>query len=161
MTSPPIAQVLAASHVAMEVSDLDRSIAFYQDVLGFEIFHDDRGDPIQPNVKGVIAGFGFELAQSRQAGATGRARALEPAPGGPCLSFSVANIDQAFARLRAVGCVEASAPSDVRGVRFFSARDPDGLIFELIQFPPPLTVLADLRSLRANFPAPGGAASTG
>ncbi len=143
----PIARVHAASHVAMEVSDLERSIAFYTEVLGLEIFHDDRQSPRQASVKGVIGGFGVELAQSREPLLAVTRRPAGAAPGRPCLSFSVSNIDEAFERLRSRGSVEASAPSEIRGVRFFQVFDPDGQSLELIQFPSPLKVLADLGPL--------------
>lgn len=60
------------------------------------------------------------------------------------MSFSVSNIDEAFEGLKAQGYVEASAPSEIRGVRFFYVFDPDGQAIELIQFPSPLKSLADL-----------------
>ncbi len=57
----PLVSARAISHVAIEVSDLENSIAFYEDVFGFEIFQDNRDDGRQPNVKGVVAGLGIEL----------------------------------------------------------------------------------------------------
>lgn len=137
----PIAQIEQVSHLALDVRDLDRSIAFYEAVLGLEIFHDDRANPDGPNVKGCIAGFGIELAQV----AAPAAPQASASPAAPCLSFSVTNIEEAFARLRSLGWVAAAAPTRFRGVSYFSIRDPDGFVIELIQFPRPLRVLADLR----------------
>lgn len=137
----PIAKIEQVSHLALEVRDLDRSIAFYEAVLGLEIFHDDRANPEGPSIKGCVAGFGIELAQ------VATPRDSEPSAGAaaPCLSFSVTNVDEAFARLRALGWVIAAAPTRVRGVSYFSIRDPDGFHIELIEFPWPLRTLGDLR----------------
>jgi glyoxylase I family protein len=132
----------------MEVFDLDRSIAFYVEVLGFEIFQDDRGNPDQASVKGVVAGFGVELAQAKISGNSGARRPFGVPLGSPFLSFSVRNIEEAFERLKGRGLVEVAAPSVIHGVKFFYVYDPDGQAIELIQFPPPLKALADLRSYR-------------
>jgi glyoxylase I family protein len=130
--------------VALEVRDLERSIAFYREALGFVIFQDDRADPRQPSVKGVIGGFGVELAQSLSAPNDDGRRQPGVPLGAPCLSFAVANIETAFKALRARGWVEQSALTSFKGVYFFYVFDPDGQPVELIQFPAPITVLADL-----------------
>jgi glyoxylase I family protein len=148
MRDHPIAHVVAPSHIAMEVSDLERSIAFYEEVLGFEIFIDDRQNPDKASVKGVVAGFGVELAQARAASHSGGRRVFGTPLGSPFLSFAVTNINEAFECLKAKGHVEQTAPDELKGVRFFYFYDPDGQPIEFIQFPPPLRVLADLRSLR-------------
>jgi catechol 2,3-dioxygenase-like lactoylglutathione lyase family enzyme len=137
----PIAKIEQVSHQALEVRDLDRSIAFYEAVLGLEIFHDDRANPEGPSIKGCVAGFGIELAQ------VAAPADAEPSAGAatPCLSFSVTNIDEAFARLRALGWVTAAAPTRFRGVSYFTIRDPDGFAIELIEFPWPVRTLSDLR----------------
>ncbi|MGA0602841.1 VOC family protein [Caulobacter sp. KR2-114] len=140
-----LAGVRALSHVALEVSDLEASIAFYEAVLGFEIFQDSRMGVGQPNVKGVIAGLGFELAQSptpRQGAADRRSPC---SLGIPCLSFTVADAAGVFARLKAGGWVDAAAPTEFKGAKFFFAFDPDGHPFELIEFPKGIETLADIR----------------
>ena len=105
------------------------------EVLGFEIFHDDRKNPRQASVKGVVADFGVELAQSRAPVRSSMRHAFGAPPGSPCLSFSVSNLDEAFEGLKARGWVDAAAPSEIRGVRFFYLFDPDGQPIELHPVP--------------------------
>ncbi|MGC1303938.1 MAG: VOC family protein [Caulobacteraceae bacterium] len=138
----PVARVTQISHVALQVADLERSIGFYREVLGLEVFEDDRDNPDGSNIKGAVGGFGIELSQ-RPAAAAAATQAESPS-----LSFAVENLDEAFAALRARHAVAADAPMDVDGVRFFTIRDPDGLAIELIQFPAPLRGLADLRHIQ-------------
>jgi len=143
--SPPLAKVLAISHVAIEVSDLERSIAFYEEVLGLDIFLDGRSDPVQPNIKGLVGGFGVELVQNVSSAKKLATRIGFADPvGGQCLSFAVADAQQAFQRLKAAGHVAAAEVTTQQGATFFFATDPDGHVFELIEFPAGLKVLGDI-----------------
>jgi glyoxylase I family protein len=142
--SPAIAEVVGPSHVALEVSDLGRSIQFWRSVFGYTIFADDSADPRQPSVKGVVGGFGVELVQTLEPVGEFASRSPGSPLGSVVLSFSVANLDAAFEKLKARKLVDVEAPADIRGVRFFSVYDPDGRAIELIQFPHPITALADL-----------------
>jgi catechol 2,3-dioxygenase-like lactoylglutathione lyase family enzyme len=149
MGAVPIAKVVALSHATLEVAGLQRSIDFYTEVLGLEIFLDDRRDPLRPSVKGVIGDFSLELEQGAAASDPGPRRPFGVPAGAPTLSFAVSNLDEAFERLQALGLVDLERPVERRGIRFFSVFDPDGQTVELIQFPAPLRVLADLRSYLA------------
>lgn len=143
----PLVAVNAVSHLAIEASDLTRSISFYETVLGLDIFQDNRGDAHQPNIKGLIGGFGIELAQTKIASD----RRMHPAKAGeqgcPCLSFSIADARSAFQRLKAAGHTHAEAITAFQGAQFFFVTDPDGYIFELIEFPGNLKTLSDLAPL--------------
>jgi catechol 2,3-dioxygenase-like lactoylglutathione lyase family enzyme len=141
----PIAEVVTLSHATLEVAALQRSIDFYTQVLGFEIFHDGRGDPQRPSVKGVIGDLSLELEQGPIASDPAARRPFGVPAGAPTLSFAVSNLDEAFERLKALGLVALARPVERRGIRFFYVFDPDGQTVELIQFPAPLRVLADLR----------------
>ncbi len=144
----PLVAVNAVSHLAIEVCDLARSISFYETVLGLDVFQDNRDDAHQPNIKGLIGGLGIELVQTEIApdGRAHSAKAGEPA-GCPCLSFSIADARSAFQRLKAAGRAHGEAITEFQGARFFFVTDPDGYVFELIEFPGNLKTLSDLAPL--------------
>ena len=61
-------RVLATNHTSFTVSDLDRSIAFFSEVLGFEMVNRAPRDPkLISSITGV-PGAGFEVASSRREG---------------------------------------------------------------------------------------------
>lgn len=102
--------------VQLAVSDLDRAIAFYRDVLGFRL--EERDDAlkwarIDPGIEGLTVGLG---EQPEPAGS-----------GGVSLNFGVADVDAARAALEARG-VEFTGPTlTIPGVvRLADFQDPDG-----------------------------------
>ncbi|MGC8536684.1 MAG: VOC family protein [Rhizomicrobium sp.] len=144
----PLVTVNAISHLAIEVTDLMRSISFYEMVLGLKIFLDNRFDLHLPSVKGLIGGFGIELTQIECATGGPVHTAKAGTPGGcPCLSFSIADAARAFQRLKAAGHTAAETISVFQGAQFFFVTDPDGYVFELIEFPGTINVLGDLEPL--------------
>ncbi len=110
-------------HVAVLVTDLERSVAFYTDLLGFSV-------------------------QTRTTLATGARIAFLALPGGGCeleliagvhdhhggdglvhhVAFRAADVDGAFARLRDAGVtlLDAAPETLASGRRLFSFRGPDG-----------------------------------
>ena len=55
-------RVLATNHTSFSVSDLDRSIAFFTEVLGFEIVNRAHRDPILISSITGICGADIEVA---------------------------------------------------------------------------------------------------
>jgi len=129
-TGSPLAVVRTVSHVAIEVTDLDKSIAFYQRALGLRIVVDDRSSPTQASIKGLIGNFGFEIAAV--AGCCGGVETARP---GLCLSFGVEDAKACLRRFQDAGLGEPGALSEMSGATFFTVRDPDGNAIELIEFP--------------------------
>jgi len=112
--------------VPLPVADVDRSIAFYADRLGFHLDHDVqpvegiRVVQLTPEGSGCSIGFGTGL--DAYTGEPGTVRALH---------LVVEDIDAARAELVARG-VEVSEIHDLGGgVRGASLADPDGNSLEL------------------------------
>jgi len=115
--------IQAVHHVAVRVTDLERSIAFYVDLFGF-------------------------VARTRTTLASGARIAFLRHPGGGCeleliaglhdhhtgdglvhhVAFLVDGVDEAFARLRDAGVtmLDAAPETLASGRRLFSFRGPDG-----------------------------------
>jgi catechol 2,3-dioxygenase-like lactoylglutathione lyase family enzyme len=130
-----LADIRGISHVALDVADLAASIDFYRRMLGLRVVVDDTGNPVQPNIKGMVGDFLIELSQlpaARQGADVVLGRTGLP---GPTVSLTVRDADTAFANLRAEGLVTVDAPACTGGVRYFTIRDPDGHAIELIEIP--------------------------
>ena len=110
------------SRVLYRPVDYDRSVAFYRDVLGLQIYREWR--------TGTVFFLGGGLLEiSRSAG---------PVTGDKfSLWLQVRDVDSEFARLKAAGVTVVEAPVDEPwGLREARIRDPDGLMLVLIEIPP-------------------------
>ena len=134
--------ITGVSHVSIAVSDMERSIAFYRDVLGWEQLFDEH-----------MAGEAFETltgvpgAAARACG--GRLGGLRvelmsfnfipSAPAAPGLGLRVLSMEVADARathdaLVARGVAVSGAPVEVFGTVMFFALDPDGQGIEMCEY---------------------------
>ena len=138
-------------HVSVTSGDLDRSLAFYRDLLGLALRA--RGDGLgaeELEITGVADasarwadlelphGQVLELIEY----VTPRGTPSTPNPNDPGathISLRVSDIEAAYGRLRDAGVsvrsepVTISEPGAWEGVRCFYASDPDGVTVELIQ----------------------------
>ena len=130
------------SHVSIAVSDMERSIAFYRDVFGWEQIFDER-----------MEGEAFE-ALTGVAGAAGQACggrigslrvelmhfnfipavAAAPGLGLRVLSMEVADARAAHTELVARGVPVSGPPVEVFGVHMFFVLDPDGQGIEMCEY---------------------------
>lgn len=160
LTAPCLqaAPVSAVDSIAVTVSDLDRSLAFYRDVLGFKLvgtIEDRQGDEWE-HVYGVFGAhlrvatlqLGGERLQLEQFLApTGR-----PVPADSRsndrwfqhVALIVSDMDKAYAWLRSNGVAHASTSPqtlpqwnpNAGGISAFYFRDPDQHPLEILHFPP-------------------------
>lgn len=134
------------THVAVHVSDMERSIRFYRDVLGWRQIFDVEADlkalekTLGPNARcrsvgGRIGQLGVELVQANYGPATPPAHGL----GLEILSLQVADAQKNYERLQALGVPICNPPMEVEGIngvkcRICIALDPDGQRIEFVEY---------------------------
>jgi catechol 2,3-dioxygenase-like lactoylglutathione lyase family enzyme len=147
-------RVIAADHTGITVSNLERSLAFWRDVLGFEYSHSahQAGDMAE-QITGV-AGAELKLAVVKAPGGH-KIELLEYlAPADrkkdgdirPCdvgsvhLALIVDDLDEVLARIESSGWNAAGKPQTLTkgpnaGKRVGYVRDPDGTTIEFMEQP--------------------------
>ena len=133
-------------HLVIRVTDMDRALAFYRDVLRMEVVFESliSGEPFDAVlhatrkqegrvVGGLLGGLMVELLsiganppeQKRRRGITGIHN----------VSLSVVDLDDAHRRITAAGYTPDQEPFEIGGVRMFFVKDPDGTPVEFIELP--------------------------
>jgi lactoylglutathione lyase len=142
--------LLRLTHVGICVSDLERSLRFYRDLLGFRFEHElaVEGEPSDTLLRLrdvklhatylVRDGVRIELLRfASPAAPPPRTRTMHE-PGLTHLSFRVADLDATLGALRAAG-ERVLEDTVIRFPEFQSAAcfviDPDGQLIELVQAP--------------------------
>ena len=157
MADGPLVSPKGFSHLAIRVTDLDRSVDFYSRVLGFDVFDDLRHDPRLPRVFGTIAGAAVELVKTSSSERAGAADGGARPPGLAAFAFAVDDMDAAFAALKAQGLVTGDAAQEMGRAKLVWVRDPDGTMFELIELPRNAASMAELAPrFKARRAASGG-----
>ena len=145
-------RILAADHTGITVSDLERSLAFWHDVLGFELSHraHQKGD-LAEQITGVAGaeiliavvkapGHKIELLEYR---APADRKKLEARPcdvGAVHVALTVDNLEAVLEKIAASGWDAAGEPQTLTmgpnaAKRVIYVRDPDGTTIELMQTP--------------------------
>ena len=137
------------NHIGLTVSDLDRSVSFYQDVVGmeiarrgfrtggewFDILTENHGavvDAVMMSGDDVV----LQLVQYYEGGnpdsVTGHNRV-----GNMHLSINVDDLDAKYSQIAGVGVRSCTPIVDlpIPGMRSFYVRDPDGVPVEFIASP--------------------------
>ena len=134
-------------HLVIGVTDMDRALVFYRDVLGMEVVFETliSGEPFDAAlhatrkqegrvVGGLLGGLMVELLSL----------GAKPAPDKPPrrgitgiqnLSLSVIDLDDTHRRITDAGYPPDQQPFEIGGVRMFFVKDPDGTPVEFIELP--------------------------
>jgi catechol 2,3-dioxygenase-like lactoylglutathione lyase family enzyme len=148
-------RVIAADHTGITVMNLERSLAFWQDVLGFELSHraHQTGD-LAREITGV-AGAEISIAVLKVPGghkielleylAPPDCKHVDPRPcdvGSVHVALTVDDIDAVLSAIAASGWKAVGTPQMLTtgpnaGKRVVYVRDPDGTTIEFMQPPRP------------------------
>jgi catechol 2,3-dioxygenase-like lactoylglutathione lyase family enzyme len=146
-------RIISADHTGITVSNLERSLAFWRDVLGFELSHTaHQTGELAEEITG-IAGAEIKLAVLRAPGGhkielleylapLDRKRiALRPCDVASVhVAFLVDDLDAVLGTISASGWKAAGKPQTLKtgpnaGKRVVYVRDPDGTTIEFMQPP--------------------------
>src|SRR5438874_573637 len=146
-------RIIAADHTGITVSNLERSLEFWRDVLGFELSHraHQKGE-LAEQITGVVGaeiliavvkapGHKIELLEYRAPSDRKRENALRPCDVGAVhLALTVDNLDEILDRISASGWKAAGTPQTLTtgpnaGKRVIYVRDPDGTTIEFMEPP--------------------------
>ena len=145
-------RILAADHTGITVSNLERSLAFWRDVLGFELSHrahhigelanEVTGVPGAEILIAVLKGYGHKIELLEYLAPNDRKR-IDVRPcdvGSVHVAFMVDNLEAILNAIAAFGWRTAGKPQTLRsgpnaGKRVIYVRDPDGTAVEFMQPP--------------------------
>lgn len=146
-------RIIGADHTGITVSDVERSLAFWRDVLGFELSHraHQKGE-LAEQITGVAGaeiliavlkapGHKIELLEYRAPADRRQENEVRPCDlGAVHVALTVDNLDEVLDRLAAFGWKAAGQPQTLTvgpnaGKRVIYVRDPDGTTIELMQMP--------------------------
>ena len=152
MSTAPF-RIIAADHTGFTVSNLERSLAFWQDVLGFELSHraHQTGD-LAREITGV-PGAEISIAVLKAPGHKIELLEYHAPPDRkhvdlrPCdvgsvhVALTVDNLDAVLSTIAASGWKTEGQPQTLKsgpnaGKRVIYVRDPDGTTIEFMQQPP-------------------------
>jgi catechol 2,3-dioxygenase-like lactoylglutathione lyase family enzyme len=132
-------------HLVVGVTDMDRALAFYRDVLGMDIVFETliSGETFDAAlhakrrqegrvVGGLLGGLMIELLSLGSRPGTDKPAGIT---GIQNVSLSVTDLDDTHRRIREAGCLPEQEPFEIGGVRMFFVKDPDGTPVEFIELP--------------------------
>jgi catechol 2,3-dioxygenase-like lactoylglutathione lyase family enzyme len=146
MTNNSVLDDVSFCHLVVGVTDMDRALAFYRDLLGMDVVFESliSGEPFDAVVQatrkqegrvvgGLLGGLMVELLsiganppdQKQRRGIIGIHN----------VSLSVTDLDDTHRRITAAGYIPDQEPFEIGGVRMFFVKDPDGTPVEFIELP--------------------------
>jgi glyoxylase I family protein len=143
-------QIIAADHTGITVTNLERSLAFWRDVLGFQLSHrphqtgelasEITGVPGAEILIAVLKGYGHKIELLEYHSPSDRKRvALRPCDVGSVhVAFTVDDLDAVLATIAGSGWRAAGQPQTLvagpnAGKRVVYVHDPDGTTIEFMQ----------------------------
>ena len=144
-------RIISADHTGITVSNLERSLAFWRDVLGFEFSHTAQqqgelaqeitgieGAEIRLAVLKTPGGHKIELLEYLVPADRKRANPRPCDVGSMHVALLVEDLDAVLAQIAASGWEAAGKPQTLNtgpnsGKRIVYVRDPDGTTIELMQ----------------------------
>ena len=121
------------AHVCYRINDIDRSLAFYCEALGFKEL---KRYPIRDEAVNIyVAPEGSEDTPLELTFNYGRTEPYDVGTGYGHIAYHVDDLDGTLARLDAIGVQPEKPPYSIRegGSRLCFVRDPDGYRIELIE----------------------------
>ncbi|OIN78224.1 VOC family protein [Mycobacterium malmoense] len=147
MTKSGVLDDVSFCHLVVGVTDMDRALAFYRDLLGMEVVFESliSGEPFDAVlhatrrqegrvVGGLLGGLMVELL-SIGANPPKEDAARRTFTGIHNVSLSVTDLDETHRRITAAGYTPDQKPFEIGGVRMFFVKDPDGTPVEFIELP--------------------------
>ena len=147
MTTSGVLDDVSFCHLVVGVTDMDRALAFYRDVLGMDVVFETliSGEPFDAVlhakrkqegrvVGGLLGGLMIELLSLGAKPATDKP-ARRGITGIQNVSLSVIDLDDTHRRIRNAGYPPQQDPFEIGGVRMFFVNDPDGTPVEFIELP--------------------------
>ncbi|MEO5866957.1 MAG: VOC family protein [Sphingomonas sp.] len=123
-------------HVLMKVDDQDKALAFYTEILGFEVAEDRPGEIRWLTVKSPEGADGVELVLEPSRFAPGLAAQKALYDGGfPATVLSTMDVRADYARLSALGVVFRGVPRPMGPVVAVPFEDTCGNLIMLVQQP--------------------------
>jgi glyoxylase I family protein len=146
-------RIITADHTGITVSNLERSLAFWRDVLGFELSHrpHQSGD-LASEITGVagaeisiavLKGYGHKIELLEYRAPENRKSQFDLRPcdlGHVHVAFTVDNLEAILNIIAASGWKAAGQPQTITvgpntGKRVVYVRDPDGTTIEFMEMP--------------------------
>ena len=134
-------------HLVIGVTDMDRALEFYRDVLGMDVVFETSisGEPFDAVLHatrkqegrvagGLLGGLMIELLSLGSKPAADKS-ARRGVTGNQNISLSVTDLDDTHRRIRDAGYPPEQQPFEIGGVRMFFVKDPDGTPVEFIELP--------------------------
>ena len=153
MSTSSAFRIIAADHTGITVSNLERSLKFWRDVLGFEFSHSAHQEGERPEQITGVKGAELKLAVLKTprghkielleyfAPADRQSANLRPCDVGHVhVALTVDDLDAVLKKIAESGWKAAGEPQTLKqgpnaGKRVVYVRDPDGTTIEFMQMP--------------------------